>query len=110
MKYKLSRVGATAAYDGAAAAYAGAAVAYAVTAKIRLTQPQVELEAWAELGKTPQEGLVGQLRCPERKDFFPYFRWCSWQLPNNGLDGPQSEVDVGVRGFYSLVPSEVASQ
>jgi hypothetical protein len=35
---------------GAAAAYAGAAAAYAVTAKIRLTQPQVELETWAELG------------------------------------------------------------
>jgi hypothetical protein len=32
------------------AAYAGAAAAYAVIAKIRITQPQVELEAWAELG------------------------------------------------------------
>ena len=36
---------------GFAAAYAGAAAAYAVTAEIWLTQPQVELEAWAELGK-----------------------------------------------------------
>ena len=64
LKNKLSRVGAaaayvlaaaayalaTAAYAGTAAAYARAAAAYAVTAKIRLTQPQVELEAWAELG------------------------------------------------------------
>jgi hypothetical protein len=48
--------GAAAAYAGAAAAYAGAAAAYAVTAKIRLTHPQVEIEAWAELGnKNKQE-------------------------------------------------------
>ena len=71
LRYKLSRVeaaaayagavaayagaaaayaGAAAAYAGAAAAYAGATAAYDVTVKIRLTQPQVELEALAELG------------------------------------------------------------
>jgi hypothetical protein len=57
--YKLSRVGAasayaeaTAAYAGAEAPYAGPAAAYAVTVKIWLTQPQVELEPWTELGNT----------------------------------------------------------
>jgi hypothetical protein len=55
-----AHAGATAAYAGAAAAYAGAAAAYAVTVKIRLIQPQVELEAWAELGKSHVEKNIFQ--------------------------------------------------
>ena len=64
--------GVVAAYAGAAAAYAGAATAYAVTAtKKRLTQPQVELEAWAEVLISPQTNLVLK-SCHNYSSIFKY--------------------------------------
>ena len=63
--------GVVAAYAGAAAAYAGAATAYAVTAKIRLTQPQVELEGWAEVLISPQTNLVLK-SCHNYSSIFKY--------------------------------------